>query len=85
MWISPLNVRCVFRDSLYSTPDCLIPPHALTCMVVSIISGSSMRFARIGNEVIHESRIYERNYVLRTTPLLGTHLSDMVLHSLMAI
>ena len=37
------------------------------------------------NEVIHESRIYERNYVLRTTPSFGTHLSDMVLHRLMAI
>ena len=86
LWIfAPEFLLWFFPDSLYSTNDCLILPHALTCMVVSIINGSSMRFACFGNEVIHESRIYELYFVLKTTPLLGTYFSDMVLPRLMAI
>ena len=44
-------------------------------LVVLIVNESSMRFARLGIEVLHESRNYAYTDAPKTTPSYGTHLS----------
>ena len=46
--------------------DCLILPHALWRTVVLIVNECSMRLARLGIEVLHESWHYDYTDVLKT-------------------